>query len=359
MGIFWSDRASSQFIQVAFGTTTTKKTNGEDAGAATTTTTTTNGDAGAVHDGSSSEHHPHGGTTATSANDADDDPHPGAPCAAYPEVAALETTMAEIRGYNEAQEARNAAIRAAMAAPDNDAALVAALRTLKSRVSRVGAWHDLAEQLASLLPRLLVAFEAELAEKRFAAATRALSRILAFVVAFDSAKIATPGIQNDFSFVKRAASKAPRAAAEVVDATKASAVSLFIAQPSPMLARLALAVDGDAGCRVLGTIASLCASTAADHAPKRLADRAGGAHDAIDACLRVMTSAFVLYDRAARTPGGAFGSGSRVSARKVASALRKRGAGRDGFESLLAALRYTTLHYASHASPAVQAIVER
>lgn len=269
----------------------------------------------------------------------------------FPELESMARALHEVRSYGQADH--RAAIVAAMQAPSDDDKLAEALEALAPSVRQIMGWHALAEGLADSLPRLLARFD-EAAIKHSAGehlrSVRALATMLAFFVDFDAAKLSTPSIQNDFSFVKRASTKAPQLTQHLVEPAAANTISMFIAQSSPMIARMALAVDAAKQTRSLAAVAGLCCAALGD---KRLpADKVPG-------CLGAMTTAFVLYDRALKSPGGAFASASLVSARKVANAVRKHANDQRRLDILFGAYRYTSLNYASTASSAVRNIVER
>ncbi|KAJ8601237.1 hypothetical protein CTAYLR_003241 [Chrysophaeum taylorii] len=264
----------------------------------------------------------------------------------YPEVGLMATALEEVKVYG--ATSHESAIRAAMTTPSDDSLLVAALDELGPSVRQIVGWHDLGEQLAITIPQLLEDFD-EVALKHAPGdhlpAVRALALMLGFLLDFDLAKLSTPSIQNDFSFVKRAQRKHP-----TLDASKGGAVSMFIAQSSPMIARIAISIDAHR-TKSLATVATLCCAALGD---KRLPATK------VSACLTIMTSAFVLYDRAAKAPGGAFGSSSLVSARKVAYAIKKHAASDPlRLSTLYSAYRYTTLNYNANASTTIRNVVER
>ena len=173
----------------------------------------------------------------------------GGDAVAYPWLAPLPDALGEVEGYAKTSDAHQAAMRASMQAPGDGALLGAALAALAPGVRAVVRWGDLADGVAAKLPPLVGAFAAEakalVAKKALVeggappAATAALLELLEFLLAFDGAKLVTPCIQNEFAFIKRAAQKDPGATAAILDSNRAPAVSMFIAQASPMLAAAA------------------------------------------------------------------------------------------------------------------------
>ena len=244
-----------------------------------------------------------------------------------------------------------------MQAPNDEAALQGALDALAPGVRCVVRWCDLGEGVSERLPELLKDFGAEvkaLVPKKTlvegaapAVATCALCGLLDFVLSFDGAKMAAPGIQNDFAFIKRAAQKNPAVTNAILDPHRAPVVTMFIAQAAPMLARCATGLGPDA-LKALAALASGCAQCLnGKKLPDALAPK----------CLNVMVAAVVLLDLASKAPGGAFGAGSGLNVAKVAAAVKKRAAP-DAAARLLSTLQYTTRNYAQHASSAVRAAVE-
>lgn len=208
------------------------------------------------------------------------------------EVAEIASALREVQDYAATQHTE--VIRAAMSSPSDASKLDKALEAMEPRAQLVVGWYELAEKLSKRIPRLLGEID-EAAIKHASpehnSSVRALASMLSFLLQFDSAKSATPSIQNDFSFVKRSLAKP--SARHLLDPNVASAVSMFIAQSSPMIARVAIAVDAPQA-RVLASIASLCCAALGD---KRLPSTK------VDGCLATMTSAFILFDRSHKAPG--------------------------------------------------------
>lgn len=281
----------------------------------------------------------------------------------FPELAEIVSALREVQDYATAQHSD--VIRAAMSSPSDAAKLDKALEAMEPSTQTIVGWYELAEKLSKRIPRLLSQID-EAAIKHATAdhnsSVQALASMLSFLLHFDSAKSVTPSIQNDFSFVKRSLAKPY--ARHLLDPNVASAVSMFIAQSSPMIARVAIAIDAPQA-RVLALITSLCCAALGD---KRLPS------SKVDGCLATMTSAFILFDRSHKAPGtrracrvvlitsvfagGAFAT-SLVSARKVANAIRKHANEPTRLDLLIGAYRYSTLNYASSASSSVRSVVER
>jgi len=281
----------------------------------------------------------------------------GGDAVAYPWLAPLPDALGEVEGYAKTSDAHQAAMRASMQAPGDGALLGAALEALAPGVRAVVRWGDLADGVAAKLPPLVGAFAAEakalVAKKALVeggappAATAALLELLEFLLAFDGAKLVTPCIQNEFAFIKRAAQKDPGATSVILDSNRAPAVSMFIAQASPMLAAAAGAVDAP-GAKALGALAAGCAQALQG---KKLGDGAASK------CCRAMVAALVLVDLANKTPGGAFGGAGGCQVAKCVAAIKKRAAPGDA-PKLLSAVQYTTRNYGQHASAAVRTAVE-
>ncbi|KAJ1450757.1 hypothetical protein M885DRAFT_531405 [Pelagophyceae sp. CCMP2097] len=280
----------------------------------------------------------------------------------------MTKALLEVRAYGASAEANREVLRDAMQGPvdamqgavDEDAqrkALEAAQRKalgdLAPGVRHVVEWFDLALDLKAAVPVLLHEFNVERAPPKAAGldATRALAAAMAFVLQFDAVKMATPEVQNDFAFVKRSRDKHTAAVEAMIPGDKSEPVRLFIAQSAPFLNTVASCFksDGDedrALVRALGCLSAMCCSV--------LADKGLSAHRAA-LCCQVMTSSFVIHDRASQDKGGSFGAASPISAKKAVYTIRKRGG--DASTQLLSTIRYCSLHY-DKASSAVQSIVE-
>lgn len=243
------------------------------------------------------------------------------------EMPAVGSALEAVKSYPNHADA----IRLAM---QDDAHVAAALTALTPSIGSIVEWYELSGILSEQLPKGLANLKED---------ARTVCIILKFILDFDSTKMTTPAIQNDLSFVRRAQSKG---AIGIIDATQANLVSMFIAQSSPMLARLAADLDA-ASLKALATVAALCCAALSD---KRLP------LEKRETCLVVMTSAFVLYDRASKTPAGAFARDVPFNPRKIALAIKKHG--RDRTHVLLGAYRYTTLNFAQHAPTSVRNIVD-
>lgn len=227
----------------------------------------------------------------------------------------MSKARAELEEYGDHQELIRTATN------DPSGRMKTALEYLKPSIDAIVGWYELSERLASTIPGMLDN-DGTLVEQ------------LAFLIDFDSKKQLKPSIQNDFSFVKRA---------NAVDSRNAGLVSMFIAQSSPMLLRVAAELSPRHAQR-LSSISSLCCAALAD---KRLPPQSR------PKCVSAMTAAFILYDRI--EPGGAFSKNKKL-ARKVATAIQKHATHPP---SIFGQFRYTTLGYNDKASTAVKKIVEK
>mmetsp|Transcript_9858 Transcript_9858/g.32111 ORF Transcript_9858/g.32111 Transcript_9858/m.32111 type:complete len:310 (-) Transcript_9858:131-1060(-) len=270
----------------------------------------------------------------------------------YPELQTLGAKLREVRDYGKASEAHAAAIRDAMSYPNDESKLVNALKDLNPSVDVIAGWYDAGENLAALVPRLAADVERDLGDKAPGQSTsiKAMMCVLSFMLEFDSAKMSTPSIQNDFSFVRRAQNKNASLTSNILDPNKASVCSMFIAQSSPMIARVAAEIDVPTAVKI-AKVASVCAVACSD---KRIDPGQR------ETALAATTAAFVLYDRAAKNPGGAFAASSPVNAKRVATAIKKYAADTpDRLNVLFGAFMYSTVNYSKAASTAVQNIVDR
>eukprot|EP00941_MAST-03F_sp_MAST-3F-sp1_P005744 g5744.t1 len=209
-------------------------------------------------------------------------------------------------------------------------------------IDRIKGFSDFSRELGQLVPGLCK----ELITAGDLEQQQALAKLLAdtfeFIVSFDSAKLMTPAIQNDFSFYRRMYSKM----AAVEEASKAmkvsdedaNMISMFIAQPTPMIISLVNSLKSLGASQLkgilelLGTMSNILCSVVMC---KKFASDATNEY-----CMRAMVGAMILYDHLDVSGTGAFGKGSKIETKQCCKLVR----GRLEFCNML---KYSTKHYRS------------
>eukprot|EP00727_Mastigamoeba_balamuthi_P007555 m51a1_g342 putative FAM49 family protein (313) ;mRNA; f:528309-529897 len=235
----------------------------------------------------------------------------------------------------------------------------AAWQVIVPAVDQLLEFYEFSLQLEQRIPSLLGALcNGDVARQNLLAHTalaKQLCEIFNFVLLFDDAKMVNPGIQNDFSYYRRALNrmKMEKKAAEVrVRDDLANRMSLFFAYPTPMMKLLA-----DTTIKFLSTAAT--SSVTQDKVASLLANLAnicremmtGRRFDNPDTsmlCLRAMTGSIILYDHVAET--GAFCKKSPIRIRECITELR--GYTNTPTTVLINALRFTTVHLNDVDTPA-------
>ncbi|KAF0304085.1 Protein FAM49B [Amphibalanus amphitrite] len=178
--------------------------------------------------------------------------------------------------------------------------------------------------------------------------------ILEFVLKFDEMKMNTPAVQNDFSFYRRTLNsqhyrrrqEQPDDAAGTLDNDTTNRMSLFYADPTPMLKTLSDAtsrfvrehkeVPVENTTETLGTMGKVCQRMLEN--PALIARfRHEETHLFI---LRVMVGLIILYDHV--HPAGAFVKATNLDIKGCIKVLKDQPPANS--DALLNALRYTTKH---------------
>ncbi|KAF9312388.1 Protein fam49a [Podila horticola] len=177
---------------------------------------------------------------------------------------------------------------------------------------------------------------------------RILCQLLDFVFEFDSIKMKTPQIQNDFSYYRRCLSRGKLAneidlKSAMNEDELANQVSMFYAYPTPMLKTVTEVTTTFVSQHRVGRSVSECLSTLANvcyhtvNSSKKKPQRP----ETMAFCLRVMVIAIVLYDHI--DPQGAFGKNSPINIKSSVKAIHSFGNTSDT-PNLISALRYNTKH---------------
>lgn len=232
--------------------------------------------------------------------------------------------------------------------PDNEREAFAAV---KANVDVINGFYQFSKKIERQFPSLLRSLATD-DEKATISSKQAVSKkvadVLDFVLKFDELKMLRPGLQNDFSFYRRSLGKHAADADLVVRDDEASFISLFIAQPIPMMTSTAKATTellnenahlGVHVPRVLATIANVCLHLVKS---KRFDDNATNM-----LCVRAMVGCIVLFDHL--TPEGAFVKRSGINIRQAVQLVTKEYSDQ---KPLINALRYSTLHFSDDSTPA-------
>jgi len=229
-------------------------------------------------------------------------------------------------------------------------------------------YHEFSHDIEIVIPEILSQLcSSDLSPTQHLETQQALvkqfAEILEFVLKFDEYKMTTPAIQNDFSYYRRMMSRqslssseaggATIAGEEPVDSYLASRMSMFYAQPTPMLSVLSEAMtkflSNNKDIPVENTTETL--STMARVCQRMLEERDLIARfqrqETYSFVLRVMVGLFILYDHV--HPNGAFGKSSNMDVKGCVRVLKEQPTDRS--ESLLNALRYTTRHLNDESTP--------
>jgi len=232
--------------------------------------------------------------------------------------------------------------------PDNERE---AFGAVKANVDVINGFYQFSKKIEKQFPALLRSLatddeKASIQQKQ--AVSKKVCDVLDFVLKFDELKMLRPGLQNDFSFYRRSLGKHAGDPDLVVRDDEASFISLFIAQPIPMMTSTAKATAelcnenahfGTHVPRVLATIANVCLhlvkSKRFDDAPTNLL------------CVRALVGSIVLFDHL--TPDGAFVKRSGINIRQAVQLVTKEFSEQ---KPLINALRYSTLHFSDDSTPA-------
>jgi hypothetical protein len=233
-----------------------------------------------------------------------------------------------------------------------------AFDAVKANVETIYQFFQFSKRIEKLFPSLLktLATDDEKSSiKEQQAVSKKVADVLDFVLKFDELKMLRPGLQNDFSFYRRSLGKHAADPDLLVRDDEASFISLFIAQPIPMMTALAKSttevLNENAHCavhvpKVLATIANVClhlvkTNQFQDEATNML-------------CVRAMVGSIVLFDHVSAE--GAFVKRSGINIRQAVTLVVKEYADQ---KPLINALRYSTLHFSDDSTPsAITALLE-
>lgn len=216
-----------------------------------------------------------------------------------------------------------------------------AFTAVKKNVKIINGFYCFSKEIANMtreLLKLLATGQEKQAFNAHQASVKSLGRLLEFVLRFDEMKMLRPGIQNDFSYYRRVLGKHSSDPDLTVRDEEASFISLFIAQPIPMMTSLAkstssLYVSNPNVPAALALMANVCLELVKT---KRFS-----APETNLQLVRVMVGAIVLFDHIS-LEGGAFVKKSGINIKQAVQMVVKDFKGQ---KSLINMLRYSTLHY--------------
>ncbi|KAG0199857.1 Protein fam49a [Mortierella sp. GBA30] len=191
--------------------------------------------------------------------------------------------------------------------------------------------------------------------ERHQALARILCQLLDFVFEFDSLKMKTPQIQNDFSYYRRCLSRGKLSnetdlKSAMNEDELANQVSMFYAYPTPMLKTVTEVTTefvaknrvGRSVSECLSTLAGLCYHTVSNS--KKRPQRP----ETTAFCLRVMVISIIIYDHI--DPQGAFSKTSPINIKSSVKAIHSYGNSNDT-PNLISALKYNTKHLNDASTP--------
>jgi hypothetical protein len=232
--------------------------------------------------------------------------------------------------------------------PDNEKE---AFGAVKANVDVINGFYQFSKKIEKLFPsmlRVLATDDEKASIQQKQGVSKKVADVLDFVLKFDELKMLRPGLQNDFSFYRRSLGKHAGDPDLVVRDDEASFISLFIAQPIPMMTSTAKATlelinenahNGTHVPKVLATIANVCLHLVKT---KRFKD---SATDLL--CVRSMVGSIVLFDHVSQE--GAFVKRSGINIRQAVQLITKEYVEQ---KPLINALRYSTLHFSDDTTPA-------
>ncbi|KAF9578984.1 Protein fam49a, partial [Lunasporangiospora selenospora] len=191
--------------------------------------------------------------------------------------------------------------------------------------------------------------------ERHQALARILCQLLDFVFAFDSIKMKTPQIQNDFSYYRRCLSRGKLSnetdlKSAMNEDELANRISMFYANATPMLRTVTDVTTefvtqhrvGRSVSECLATLAGVCFHSVSN--TKKKPQRA----ETTAYCLRVMVIAIIIYDHI--DPQGAFSKSSPINIKSSVKAIHSHG---NSIETpnLISALRFNTKHLNDASTP--------
>ncbi|KAG0267615.1 Protein fam49a, partial [Mortierella polycephala] len=224
-------------------------------------------------------------------------------------------------------------------------------KQLTPEVTKLKEFYNYAKSIENCLPQILATLcigDINRNLEMHQPLARILCHLLDFVFEFDSIKMRTPQIQNDFSYYRRCLSKGKLAndgdlRSAMDEDELANRLSMFYAGPTPMLTIVTdvttrLAVEEQFGRSIsecLATLAAVCAHIVSNNSKKPQRP------ETMAFCLRVMVISIVVYDHI--DPQGAFAKGSPINIKSSVKTIQTY-SNADEAKTLLHALKYSSKH---------------
>ena len=233
-----------------------------------------------------------------------------------------------------------------MSSPSDQELQQVAFSALLPNVKLIQKFFNTANETAEYAVNLLQELSGDMAMRTNMHKTYQLIQLLNTLYAVDQAKMMTPGIQNDFSFYRRSVGKFQSQAP--VPETAANQISMWIAEATPMLSSLTMALKTAIKKRpelggTLTKLANMCAW---------IVSRDGGlTQSQKDELFVAMTTAIILVDRS--TARGAFFKESGIQMKKCLKTMvsDEHSNGSEVVMGCKNSLKYSTLHFNDSTTP--------
>ncbi|KAF9160923.1 Protein fam49a [Mortierella sp. AD011] len=241
-------------------------------------------------------------------------------------------------------------IRQAIGSPGPESEAVA-WSHVRPAVDKLKLFYQYSSSIETHLPQILQTLcigDVNKNLERHQALARILCQLLDFVFEFDSLKMKTPQIQNDFSYYRRCLSRGKLSnevdlKSAMNEDELANHISMFYAYPTPMLKTVTEVttqfvskhnvVKSVTEC--LSTLAGVCYHSVSNS--KKKPQRP----ETMAFCLRVMVISIIIYDHI--DPHGAFSKTSTINIKNSVKAIQTYGNSSD-MPNLISALKYNTKH---------------
>ena len=236
-----------------------------------------------------------------------------------------------------------------MANASNEAIQLSTFEGMFPNMERIKTFFHLAKNLDDVVEKLVTR---SIDSGEFSPALLKLfANILSAALKFDRAKMMHPAIQNDFSQYRRVLQKRQNHPGLPVKDGEANAISMFIAQATPLIAELSIVLNninrqGKDVSKFLADFSHICCAFV-------MREKSQDSEHILLA-LSAMVVSFILYDNV--NPTGVFSKGSLVNVKACVSQLRTV-SDSDNRGMLCDTLHYSTRSF-DKASDAVKRVIE-
>ncbi|KAG0074482.1 Protein fam49a [Linnemannia elongata] len=214
---------------------------------------------------------------------------------------------------------------------------------VRPAVDKLKTFYKYSTSIESCLPQILQTLcigDVNKNLERHQGLARILCQLLDFVFEFDSLKMKTPQIQNDFSYYRRCLSRGKLSnevdlKSAMNEDELANHVSMFYAYPTPMLK----------------TVTEVTTQFVGQHRVRRSVSDKKKPNQRAETtafCLRVMVISIIIYDHI--EPQGAFNKSSPINIKNSVKAIHTFGNATDT-PNLISALRFNTKHLNDATTP--------